>query len=109
MDKMNAPQLNAHVKKEAVAIVIDALNDAGAVQSGDFSYDLPIEVDGVTNYVRVDFTARNMKGTIKIAPFDLSATVEAWQTDKAEKLAKAEADAAKKAADAAKKSKKIVE
>lgn len=99
-DKMNAPQLNAHVKKEAVAILIAALTAAGAVQTGDFSYDLPIVAEGETHYVRMDLTARNMKGTTKTAPFDLAATVAAWEADKAEKAAETEKKEAEKKAKA---------
>ena len=101
-EKMNAPQLNAFVKKQAVAALSDNLDTAHAVQTDDFSYDLPIEVDGATHYVRIDFTARNMKGTTKTAPFDLARTIEAWQTEKVRKLADAEKKAAEKAAKVAK-------
>ena len=100
-EKMNAPQLNAFVKKQAVAALSDNLDTAHAVQTGDFSFDLPIEVDGATYYVRVDFTARNMKGTTRTAPFDLERTIEEWQTEKARKLADAEKKAADKAAEKA--------
>lgn len=101
-EKMNAPQLNTFVKNQAVAALSENLGTANAVQTGDFSFDLPIEVDGATHYVRVDFTARNMKGTTKTAPFDLARTIEVWQTEKAEKLADAERKAAEKAAKVAK-------
>lgn len=111
-EKMNAPQLNAHVKAQAVECLRENLNACEAVQTDDFSFDIPVEVDGAINYVRVDFTARNMKGTTKTAPFDLASRVAAWEADKAEKAAKAEADAAKKAATLAKakaKAKKVTE
>ena len=109
-EKMNAPQLNAHVKTQAVAYLRENLNACEAVQTDDFSFDIPVEVDGAINYVRVDFTARNMKGTTKTAPFDLTARIAAWEAEKAEKAARAEADAAKKAATLAKsKAKKVVE
>lgn len=104
-EKMNAPQLNAHVKNQAVAALSETLTANGAVQTDDFSYDLPITVEGETHYVRVDFTARNMKGTTKIPPFDLAATVAKWRNDKAEKLAEAERKAAEKEAKAKKKEK----
>lgn len=103
MEKMNAPQLNAHVKTQAVAALQENLTAAGAVQTGDFTYDLPVEVDGSVNYVRVEFTARNMKGTTKTAAFDLATAVETWNKDKAEKADKAAEKAAEKAAKEAKK------
>lgn len=101
-EKMNAPQLNAHVKTQAVAYLRENLNACEAVQTDDFSFDIPVEVDGAINYVRVDFTARNMKGTAKTAPFTLAARLAAWEADKAEKAERAEADAAKKAEKAVK-------
>jgi membrane protein involved in colicin uptake len=107
MEKMNVPQLNAYIKAQAVAALNEkGLKGAGAVQTNNYTFDIPVTVDGETYYAKVELTARNMKGTSRTSAFTLDGALAKWQDEKDEDARKAAEKAEKNAKKAAEKAKK---
>ena len=88
---MNTIERNAFVKSTAV----DSLSLSNATQIDDYSYAIPIEVDGEQFFAKVVVTACDMRGSKTHAPFSIEDAV----TDYAQKCAdrKSVADAKAKA------------
>lgn len=103
MTTMTTAQKNEMVKNQAMAAI--ALPE-GAIQIGDYSYAIPVEVAGEPRYAKFVLTACNNKDTKTTDAFDPEVVRQEWLDDKAFKAKKAEQAAADKAARAAKKSKK---
>lgn len=95
MAKMTATEINTYVKVTAR----DALNISGATQIDDFTWAIPVEVDGEygkeTRYAKVSITAALAKATKTNPAFDLDTAVEAYEQKKADRAAKAAEKAAK--------------
>ena len=97
MSTMNTAQKNTAVKDSAIAVIINALEGAGAVQFGDYKYAIPVTVAGEDRWAKLDLTAGNNKDTKTTKAFDPYAEAEIWKSDKAEKAEIAEAKAKAKA------------
>ena len=97
---MNKNELLSAIKAAGVQMV-DPMN-MGATQVGDYEYVVPVapiegDEGGETRYVRITFAACNPTGTEKVPAFDLTAAVEKYEQEKAEKAQKAEEAARKRA------------
>lgn len=102
---MNKNELLSAIKVAGVQMV-NPMN-MGATQVGDYEYVVPVApIEGdesdTPRYVRITFAACNPTGTEKVPAFDLTAAVEKYEQEKAEKAQKAE-EAARKRARAAEK------
>ena len=93
---MNTIERNAFVKSTAV----DSLSLSNATQIDDYSYAIPVEVDGERFFAKVVVTACDMRGSKTHDPFSIEDAV----TDYAQKCAdrKSVADAKAKAKASAK-------
>ena len=76
---MNTIERNSFVKSTAV----EGMNIGNAVQIDDFSYAVPVDVEGMTCYAKIVVTACDMKGSKTHGAFDIDAAV----TDYAQKCA----------------------
>ena len=103
MEKMTAAQKNTAIKDNAVKAVVIPDN---AIQVGDYTYAIPIMVDGEERYAEIAFTAKNNKATKTTVAYDPEEKRQEWLDDKDMKAKAAEAKAAEKAAKLAKKSSK---
>jgi hypothetical protein len=102
MAKMTATEMNTYVKAEAVKT---ALNLEGATRIDDFTWAVPVEIDGENGkeirYAKIAVTAALAKATKANPAFDLDTAVAAYEEKKAERAAKkAEAEAKKLAKNA---------
>lgn len=100
MANMTAAQKNAAIKSNAVGAVTLPEN---AIQVGDYTYAIPVTVDGEMRYAEVAFTAKNNKDTKTTLAYDPEAKRDEWLADKDEKAKEAERKAAEKAEKLAKK------
>jgi hypothetical protein len=104
--KMTAAQKNTAIKENAVALTV---LPEDAIQVGDFSYAIPVTVDGELRYAVVTYTAKNNKDTKTTEAFNPERARADWLADKEIKAQAAAEKAAEKerkaAARAAKKSK----
>lgn len=99
---MNTVQTQTFVKKNAVK----SLNLTNATQIDDYTYAIPVEVEGKTRYAKLVVTCTNNKDTKTTAAFDLNAAIAEYK-DKCDERAKREAEkAAAKAAKEAKRASK---
>ena len=98
MTKMTATELNAFVKATAA----EFLNKETATQIDDYTWAIPVEIDGEVRYAKVAITAALAKATKVNPAFDLETAVQAYEDKKREREIKADEAAAKKAAKAAK-------
>lgn len=98
MTKMTATEMNAFVKATAA----EFLNKETATQIDDYTWAIPVEIDGEVRYAKVAITAALAKATKVNPAFDLDAAVQAFEDKKREREIKADEAAAKKAAKAAK-------
>lgn len=96
MAKMTATELNTYVKAEAVKM---ALNLEGATRIDDFTWAVPIEVDGDNGkeirYAKIAVTAALAKATKTNPAFNLDVAVAAYKDKVEERKAKAAAKKAK--------------
>ena len=93
MATLNTNEANAMVKELAVG----ALILGNATQIDDYTYAIPVEIEGELRYAKVTVTAALAKATKTHAAFDLDTAVKAYQLKVAERDAKAEAAAKTKA------------
>ena len=96
MAKMTATEMNTYVKAEAVKA---ALNLEGATRIDDFTWAVPVEVDGENGkeirYAKIAVTAALAKATKTNPAFNLDVAVAAYEDKKAERAAKAAEKAVK--------------
>ena len=102
MATMNTTQTQQFSKTNAVK----TLNLADATQIDDFTYAIPVQVDGKVRYAKVVVTCTNDKDTKTTSAFDLDAAVEAFKEKREEKMRKAAEKAAEKARKEAKRASK---
>ena len=95
MAKMTATEMNTFVKAEAVK----SLNLENAIQIDDFTWAIPVTVNGEfgeeTRYAKVAITAALAKATKTNPAFDIDVAVAAYKDKKADRAAKAAEKAAK--------------
>ena len=65
---MNTPETNAFIKSTAMSVL--SISDKGH-QIDDYTFAIPIEVEGVQRYAKVTITACNDKATKTTEAFDL--------------------------------------
>jgi len=71
---MKNPEIKAFVKNTVLTSLNDTLSELGAVPFGDeFHIAIPVQVDGITVYVKVELTAANWYDTKTSKAFDPSA------------------------------------
>lgn len=76
---MKNPEIKAFVKNSVLTSLNGVLSDLGAVPFGDeFHIAIPVQVDGITVYVKVELTAANWYDTKTSKAFDPSALHEAY-------------------------------
>ena len=99
---MTSIEKNTAIKATVLEAVKNgsALNDA--IQVGDFSFAIPVTVDGEDRYAVLDLTAKNNKDTKTTSAFNASDANAAWLAAKAESAAKAAQKKAEKDAKASK-------
>lgn len=94
MATMNTTQKNLFIKETAVSLVSIPEN---AIQIADFSYAIPVEVEGEPRFAVIAFSAKNNKDTKTTKAFDPYAVRAKWIKDAEEKAAqKAENERNKK-------------
>lgn len=91
---MTANEINNLVKATAA----EFLNKDKATQIDDFTWAIPIEIEGEVRYAKVAITAALAKATKVNPAFDLETAVQAFEDKKREREIKAQEAAAKKAA-----------
>lgn len=96
------------IRKAALSAAIEKTNMSEiAVQIGDASFIVPVEVEGVTRYVEFKATVKNNKDTKTVKAFDLDEAVASYNAE-LEARAEAERQAAEaKAAKPKKSSRKV--
>src|SRR5574344_534622 len=99
---MNTIERNAFVKSTAV----DSLSLSNATQIDDYSYAIPIEVDGEQFFAKVVITACDMRGSKTHAPFSIEDAVTGYARRCADRKSVAEAKSKAKAEKEAKKNSK---
>ena len=99
---MNTIERNAFVKSTAV----DSLSLSNATQIDDYSYAIPIEVDGEQFFAKVVVTACDMRGSKTHAPFSIEDAVTDYAQKCADRKSVADAKAKTKAEKEAKKNSK---
>ena len=84
---MKANEINAYVKTNAAERV---LNLDTATQIDDFTWAVPVEVEGEIRYAKITVTAALAKATKTNPAFNLEAAVQAFEDKKREREIKAE-------------------
>lgn len=100
MANMTTAQKNAAIKSNAVGAIVLPEN---AIQVGDYTYAIPVTVDGELRYAEITVTAKNNKDTKTTVAYDPEDKRAEWLADKDEKAKEAERKAAEKAEKLAKK------
>ena len=90
---MNTIERNAFVKSTAV----DSLSLSNATQIDDYSYAIPVEVDGERFFAKVVVTACDMRGSKTHPPFSIEDAVMGYARRCADRKSVAEAKAKAKA------------
>lgn len=106
MANMTSAQKNTMIKEKAISAMTFP---EGIIQVGDYSFAIPVEVEGELRYAVATFTAKNNKATKTADAFDPEQARADWLAEKELKAQVAAEKAAEKerkaAARAAKKSK----
>lgn len=93
---MNTIEKNAAIKDFVINLFKDNALLDDAIQIGDYSYAIPVEVDGEERWAEMKIAAKNNKDTKTTKAFDPIAVNEKWKKEKEEKAIKAAAKAAEK-------------
>lgn len=102
---MNRNERDAMVKELAVNAISDGLETSGATRIDDYTYVIPVTVDGEDRYAKVTITACINKATKVNPAFSLEDAVAKYEAKIADREAKAAEKAEKAAAKAAKSAK----
>ena len=99
---MNAVEKNLAIKNSVLNTLMNSGALDGATQVGNFSFAIPVTVDGEDRFAVIDITAKNNKDTKTTLAFDVESAHDKWQAAKALSAEKAALKAAEKAAKAKK-------
>lgn len=79
MAKMTVAEKNTLIKTQAVNATI---LPEGTIQIDDFSYAIPVTVEGEERYAVVTFVAKNNKATKTSEAFTPESAIAKWEEDK---------------------------
>lgn len=85
MVALNTAQKNKAIKDYTVGGLVSFLEEAGAVQIGDYSYAIPQTVEGEQRYSEVKITSKNNKDTKTTFAFNPAEVRAAWLAEKKSK------------------------
>jgi len=86
---MNSREKDIMVKALAVNAISNDLNAANATQIGDYTYVIPVTVEGEDRYAKIVISSCLAKDTKTHKAFDLNSAVLAYKNEKAERAEKA--------------------